>query len=66
MSWSELARAAVIFGLVPDSSKKSMFAVNAILMTRKRAGLVKRRKAGAAQSSRAWYKAKKGAGHAAI
>lgn len=59
MEWNQLARAAVILGYVPDTSKKSMFAVNAILKARMKSGDVKKRKASTAQSSRAWYKAKK-------
>lgn len=59
MSRGQLQRAAVIFGLVPDTSKKSSFAVNAILEARMKSGDVKKRKAGTAQSAGAWYKAKK-------
>jgi hypothetical protein len=58
LEWSKLGRAAVILGLVPDTSKKSMLAVNAMLKARMKAGQVKKRKAGTAQSSRAWYCAK--------
>ena len=59
VTWGHLARAAIIFGLVPDDSKKSMFAVKAILEARMKSGDVKKRKTGTAQSSGAWYKAKK-------
>jgi hypothetical protein len=59
MQWNELGRAAVIFGLVPDTSKKSMFAVSAMLEARMKSGDVKKRKEGNAQSSPAWYSAKK-------
>jgi hypothetical protein len=58
--WSEIARAAVVLGTVPDDSKKSMFALNAILEARIASGLLKKRKEGAAQSSKAWYQARKG------
>jgi hypothetical protein len=56
MRWNDLARAAVIFGLVPGYDKQSMFAVNAILTARMKSKGVRKRKAGAAQSAGAWYK----------
>lgn len=57
--WSDLARSAIILGIVPDDSKRSMFAVRAILKARIKSGKVKRRKEGKAQSARAFYRGKK-------
>jgi hypothetical protein len=56
MRWNHIGRAAVILGIVPNTSKKSMLTVSTMLEARK--DMVKKRKTGTAQSSPAWYKAK--------
>lgn len=57
---SQLATAAIVLGIVPDDSKKSMHALNDRLKARIASGEVKKRKDGSAQSSKAWYRARKG------
>jgi hypothetical protein len=57
--WNEIARAAVILGIVPDISKASMMHLSDILRKRVEDGSVQKRKAGTAQSAKAEYRAKR-------
>jgi hypothetical protein len=55
IQWNEIARAAVVLGLVSDCSVGSMNKISDILKERMDKGLVRKRKEGTAQSAHAWY-----------
>jgi hypothetical protein len=59
MRWNQLYRAAVIFGIVADDPPRTCHEVRAILRERETGGFVQSRKKGAAQSSPAYYRARK-------
>jgi hypothetical protein len=57
-TWTEIATAAVILGIVPDYSKTSMLRLSANLHKRVADGSVQKRKAGSAQNAKAEFRAK--------
>jgi hypothetical protein len=58
LTCDEIARAALILGVIPDYSKGNKFRLNAILRKRVAEGLVQKRKAGPAQNAKAEYRSK--------
>jgi hypothetical protein len=56
MRWHEIARAALILGIVPDYSQASMRRLSNSLNARVLSGAVKKRKSGNAQSAAAFYR----------
>lgn len=55
MRWNEIARAALILGIVPGYSRGSMFRVADILEQRRAEGKIKKSKSGRSQSAAAYY-----------